>query len=46
VKPYNLATYLKEMKKLGYTIIGAEQTTESINLSSFKFPVKSALLLG
>ncbi|XP_046663534.1 LOW QUALITY PROTEIN: probable methyltransferase TARBP1 [Homalodisca vitripennis] len=46
VKPHDLAQYLKEKKKSGYTLVGAEQTASSVSLESFKFPRKCLLLLG
>ncbi|CAH1396741.1 unnamed protein product [Nezara viridula] len=46
VKTYNLAEYLKSMKKMGYSLIGAEQTTGSVSLTSYSFPDKCVLLLG
>ena len=41
-----LKTYLLEMKYCGYTLIGIEQTVNSVKLNEFKFPVNSLLLLG
>lgn len=46
VKSYNLAEYLKSMKKMGYSLIGAEQTTGSVSLTSYRFPDQCVLLLG
>ncbi|XP_066904609.1 probable methyltransferase TARBP1 isoform X4 [Halyomorpha halys] len=46
VKSYNLAEYLKSMKKMGYILIGAEQTTGSVSLTSYHFPEQCVLLLG
>ncbi|VDK17378.1 unnamed protein product [Anisakis simplex] len=41
-----LLIYLKSIRQLGYTIIAAEQTTNSVPFASFRFPPKSAILLG
>lgn len=46
MKQQNLLNYLLEMKKNGYTIVGAEQMLYSQPLNSVKFPKKSLLLLG
>ncbi|KAK9507448.1 hypothetical protein O3M35_007301 [Rhynocoris fuscipes] len=46
VKSYHLSDYLNNMKKFGYTVVGAEQTTESISLSEYKFNKKTLLILG
>ena len=42
----NIKTYLLEMKYSGHTIIGLEQTANSVKLNEFNFPVKSVLVLG
>jgi hypothetical protein len=34
------------MKYSGHTIIGLEQTANSVQLNEFNFPVKSVLVLG
>jgi tRNA guanosine-2'-O-methyltransferase len=41
-----LKTYLLEMKYNGYTLVGLEQTANSVQLNEFKFPAKSVLVLG
>ncbi|XP_044733726.1 probable methyltransferase TARBP1, partial [Chrysoperla carnea] len=41
-----LAEYLFEMKRNGYTIVGCEQSTNSVQLTEFKFPKRTVLLLG
>ncbi|KAL1139406.1 hypothetical protein AAG570_006390 [Ranatra chinensis] len=46
VRPHNLDQYLRSMKDLGYSIVGAEQTSDSIPLSEFEFPTKTVLVLG
>lgn len=46
VKPFHLVDYLVEMKRRGYSIIGAEQTANGISMQQLKFPKKSVLLLG
>ncbi|CAH2251205.1 probable methyltransferase TARBP1 [Pelobates cultripes] len=45
-KPSQLLGYLQLKKTQGYTIIGAEQTAKSLNLTEYNFPEKSLLLLG
>ncbi|EJS44350.1 trm3p [Saccharomyces arboricola H-6] len=43
----NIATFMKEKKKEGYTLIGLEQTDKSVKLDNhFQFPKKSLILLG
>ncbi|VDM66351.1 unnamed protein product [Strongylus vulgaris] len=34
------------MRKKGYTVVAAEQTTDSVPLHKYKFPLKTVLLLG
>uniref|UniRef100_A0A1B6LX73 tRNA (guanosine(18)-2'-O)-methyltransferase TARBP1 n=1 Tax=Graphocephala atropunctata TaxID=36148 RepID=A0A1B6LX73_9HEMI len=46
VKPHDIAQYLREKKKIGYTLVGAEQTASSVSLEAYKFPKKCLLLLG
>lgn len=46
VKPFHLVDYLVEMKRRGYSIIGAEQTANGIPMQQLRFPKKSVLLLG
>lgn len=47
VKPNDVAEYLQERKKLGYTLIGLEQTDKSVKLDQhLNFPKKSVILLG
>lgn len=44
---WNLITYLRELKKNeNYTLIGVEQSTESVCLTKFEFPERSILVLG
>ena len=38
--------YFKRLKKEGYTIIGVEQTANSVSLEEYNFPRKSLLVLG
>jgi tRNA G18 (ribose-2'-O)-methylase SpoU len=42
----HLKTYLLEMKYNGYTLIGLEQTANSVKLNEFTFPTNSLLVLG
>lgn len=46
VKRASLPEYLLKMKLDGYTVIGAEQTGNSVKLNEFQFPEKTILLLG
>lgn len=46
VRQWQLFDYLLGMKSKGYTIVGAEQSGESVSLVSAKIPKKSVLLLG
>ncbi|XP_059473624.1 probable methyltransferase TARBP1 [Neocloeon triangulifer] len=46
VKPENLVSYLCLMKKQGYTLMAAEQTSKSVPLQSVKFDKKTLVLLG
>uniref|UniRef100_A0A8R1I844 SpoU_methylase domain-containing protein n=1 Tax=Caenorhabditis japonica TaxID=281687 RepID=A0A8R1I844_CAEJA len=40
VKPANLLPYLQNLRKEGYTVIAAEQTTDSVMMHDFVFPKK------
>ncbi|XP_077287780.1 tRNA (guanosine(18)-2'-O)-methyltransferase TARBP1 [Arctopsyche grandis] len=42
----DLKDYLLEMKRKGYKIIGAEQSSSSVKLTQFAFPKDMILLLG
>ncbi|KAF5273490.1 hypothetical protein FQA39_LY07507 [Lamprigera yunnana] len=46
LKRDDIPTFLLNMKAKGYSIVGAEQTSESIRLNKFTFPKKCILLLG
>ncbi|VDO21092.1 unnamed protein product [Haemonchus placei] len=46
VRPEQLLGYLEEMRQKGYTVIAAEQTTDSVFLHKFSFPKKTVLVLG
>ncbi|XGW08637.1 hypothetical protein V3C99_011175 [Haemonchus contortus] len=46
VRPEQLMGYLEEMRQKGYTVIAAEQTTDSAFLHKFNFPKKTVLVLG
>ena len=35
-----------QMKQEGYTLLGAEQTSDSKSLATFEFPKRSLILLG
>ncbi|XP_033733974.1 probable methyltransferase TARBP1 [Pecten maximus] len=41
-----LTAFLTEKKQEGYTLVGVEQTANSVSLTDFQFPHKSLLLLG
>ncbi|CAJ0606283.1 unnamed protein product [Cylicocyclus nassatus] len=46
VRPDDLLHYLDDLRKKGYTVVAAEQTTDSLPLHKYKFPLKTVLLLG
>ncbi len=46
VKPADVADYLARMRDKGYTIVAAEQTSNSCGLEHYDFPEKVVLLLG
>jgi tRNA guanosine-2'-O-methyltransferase len=46
VREDQLLTYLAEKKNEGWTILGAEQTSNSLNLCNYSFPPKCVLVLG
>lgn len=46
VKPNELVEYIIQKKRDGYTIIGAEQTVNSINLKEMTWPKNTVLILG
>ncbi|GAB0086075.1 hypothetical protein DMENIID0001_000640 [Sergentomyia squamirostris] len=46
VKKWQVLDFCAEMKRQGYTIVGAEQTPKSTNLADVKFPGKSLIVLG
>jgi tRNA G18 (ribose-2'-O)-methylase SpoU len=41
-----LEEYLQRVKEDGYSVIGIEQSNNSVPLQEFKFPEKSVLVLG
>ena len=46
VKRFELIDYLKQLKQQGYSVVGAEQTADSVPLNRFQFPTKAVLVLG
>ena len=46
VKPLDLPEYIRLLKSEGFTILGVEQTSQSVGLDQIRFPDKSALMLG
>ena len=46
VLPPHLTEYLIEKRVQGYTLVGVEQTANSVTLEKFTFPKKTLLLLG
>ncbi|EEZ98052.1 uncharacterized protein LOC103315209 [Tribolium castaneum] len=46
VKPEDLASFILNMKAQGYSVVGAEQTSESVKLDAFRFDKKTVLVLG
>lgn len=41
-----LPPVLAELRSQGYRLVGLEQTTESVNLHAFRFPRRTALVVG
>ena len=41
-----LPPVLKELKAEGYTLVGLEQTTNSVSLHEYRFPRRTALVIG
>ena len=41
-----LPPVLKELKAAGFTLVGLEQTTNSISLHDYRFPRRTALVIG
>ncbi|KAL6253772.1 hypothetical protein P5V15_015576 [Pogonomyrmex californicus] len=46
VKPHELQKFLLNKKNAGWSLIGAEQTTNSVNLMTTHFQKKTVLILG
>lgn len=46
VNENDLASFLEEKRKEGYSLLGVEQASGSIMLDQFIFPSKCLLLLG
>jgi len=46
VRPADLPAYLAAQKRAGATIVGLEQTSDSVRLGSFEFPERTVLVLG
>ena len=46
VRPCALLAYLREQKAHGFTVIGIEQTSQSVSLEKFQFPTKTVLVFG
>lgn len=46
IKPYELCKYLLDKKDMGWSLVGVEQTANSINLLNMKFEKKTILVLG
>ena len=46
MRPENLLPYLEDLRSQGYTVIAAEQTTDSIPFHKLQFPKKCVLLMG
>lgn len=41
-----LSSVLRNLTQNGYTLVGLEQATNSVNLHEFRFPRKTALIIG
>ena len=46
VKPPELPKYITFLKDRGYTVVGVEQTPNSVSIQEFSFPKLTALLMG
>lgn len=46
VPPEDVVSLLRKLRKEGYTIVGLEQTHQSVLLGQYSFPEKTCLLLG
>ncbi|PIK44701.1 putative methyltransferase TARBP1 [Apostichopus japonicus] len=46
VRPSELKDYLTEMRHHGYTLVGVEQTANSVQMTEYRFPAKTVILLG
>ncbi|ULU04960.1 hypothetical protein L3Y34_017601 [Caenorhabditis briggsae] len=46
VKRANLLEYLQGLRANGYTVIAAEQTTDSVMMHDFVFPKKAVIVMG
>ena len=46
VKRRQIVDWFGEVKRKGYTLVGLEQTTNSVEIQHFNFPDKCALVLG
>lgn len=42
----DLVAYLKAREAEGYTLVGAEQTAQSVSLEEFTFPDRTVVVLG
>ncbi|WAR19994.1 TARB1-like protein [Mya arenaria] len=42
----DLSDYLQQRRQAGYTLVGVEQTANSVSLTDYTFPTKTLLLLG
>lgn len=46
VRREDLLSYLRAKQAEGYTLVGAEQTAQSISLEEFTFPDRTVVVLG
>ena len=46
VKPEHVCSWLEKMKRMGYRLVGLEQTDESVSLPEYTFDSKTVLMLG
>jgi tRNA guanosine-2'-O-methyltransferase len=46
VMPEDLPCYLEGLRRRGYTIVGIEQTANSVSIEVFSFPERCAVVLG
>lgn len=46
VPPDGLIAWLQSKRREGFQVVGAEQTSSSVGLETFRFPAKTVMVLG